>query len=80
MHHLHSVLSEDMDLNQPPSSPIPELRSSLNIKVIVRRKIACREIIVRKYGEEGYNTIVSSEDPLILLGLPNGEVCIFVLI
>lgn len=68
-----------MDLNRPPGDPVPELRSTLVFKIIVKTKIESREAIVSKFGEEGYATIIASPQPLILLGFVNNEVCIFVL-
>lgn len=77
-----------MDLNgppgtpvpDPPGTPVPELRSSILFKVIVKTKLECRAPLVSKFGEDGYETILASSEPLILLGLPSNMICIFVII
>lgn len=82
MHNLRSLLvgEEGMDLNRPPIQ-VPQMRSTMSFQVVVRRKVACRDTLVGKYGEEGYNAIISSEEPLILSGFLRGEVlAIFVLV
>lgn len=78
MHYLHFVLASFMDLNQLPT-PTPRF-SSLNFRFVIRKKVECRETLVRKFGEEGYNTIVASEEPLILLGFPREMVFVFILV
>jgi hypothetical protein len=78
MRYLHLVLVGSMDLNLFPY-PTPRF-SSLNFRFIVRKKVECRETLVRKYGEEGFNNIVASEEPLILLGFPREVVFVFILV
>lgn len=68
----------NIDLNESP--PYLNLRSTLSVKIIVKQKIASREILVRKFGEEGYNTILASPDPLMLYRCTMEEVCIFIMI
>lgn len=69
-----------MDLNENPNRAF-NVRSELTVKIIVRRKIANREVLIQKYGEEAYNTIVASPDALILYGdNPRGTLCIYVLV
>jgi hypothetical protein len=76
--YLHLVLVRFMDLNLFPY-PIPRF-SSLNFRFVIRKKVECREILVRKYGVEGFNNIVASEEPLILLGIPREVVFVFILV
>jgi hypothetical protein len=37
-------------------------------------------MLVRKYGEAGYDAAVTSPEPLILMGYPRGEVVVFVFV
>lgn len=68
----------NIDLNESP--PFLNLRSTLNIKVIVKQKLTSREVLVRKYGEDGFNTIIASPSPLIVYRCSMEEVCIFIMI
>ena len=52
-------LLDVMDLNLPLVGAL-SFRTSFNIKIVVRRKIACRDTLVRKYGEKGFATIYNS--------------------
>ena len=53
------------------------LRSDLSLKIIVREKIANREILVKKYGEEAFDKIIQSKEVLILFGNhPRETLCI----
>ena len=45
---------------------ILSLRSDLSLKIVVQEKIANREILVKKYGEEAFDKIVQSKEALIL--------------
>ena len=75
-------LLDVMDLNLPLVGAL-SFRTSFNIKIVVRRKITCRDTLVRKYGEEGFATIIASDSPLIISGYPSSHeegLCIFVII
>ena len=72
-----------MDLNILPS-PFPSLglRSSFDFRIVVKKKVAHRDLFVRKYGEATYATIVGSERPFIISGVPgrNGVMYIFIFV
>ena len=66
-----------MDLNRPPSDTF-DLPSTLDIKIICRKKTNCREVLVRKYGEERCNAILRSPDPIVLAAITRlGIIVIF---
>lgn len=71
-------MSVNIDLNQSP--PYLNLRSSVNIRIIVKKKLNCRQVLVEKYGEDAYNAIIGSPEPLILYRYASDEVCVFVLV
>jgi hypothetical protein len=78
MRYLYLVLVRFMDLNQPPT-PTPRF-SALNFRFVIRKKVECRQTLVRKFGEAGFNDIIASEEPLILLGFPRDMVFVFILV
>jgi hypothetical protein len=78
MCYLYLILVRFMDLNQPPA-PTPQF-STLNFRFVTRKKIECRQTLVRKFGEEGFNDIIASEEPLILLGFLRSMVFVFILV
>lgn len=59
-----------------------DLKSFVDFKVVVRKKVAHREFFVRKYGEATYMLIVGSEKPFIILGIPRRDaiLCIFIFV
>lgn len=78
-----------MDLNRPPSNPneldlnrLPNnlhyFPSFIDIKVVCRKKSHCREVLVRKYGEERYNVMLQTSEPVILSCFMNFKIIIFV--
>ena len=67
-----------MDLNRLSSS-VPDFPSSLDIRIATRRKVDCRNVLVRRYGEEGYNAMLSSPEPVILPTVTNFMIVVFVL-
>ena len=71
-------MNTNIDLNV--SVPFLNLRSTAHIKIIVKQKLACRDVLVQKFGEDGYNTIVASSEPLIMFKLMMEEVLVFVIV
>lgn len=63
LYYLYSILDR-MDLNLPPGS-LP-LQDFWTLKIVIRKKVDCREVLVRKYGEEEYARILASEKPLMV--------------
>lgn len=68
---------EGIDLNKPS---VPVMRSTLNIRIEVCKKTMNKELLVKKYGEAGYDIIVASQEPMMLMGYPRGETVVFVLV
>lgn len=54
-----------MDLNRVPSD-IPISFSLGDIRVACRTKSSFREMLIRKYGEEGFRHILASPEPFII--------------
>lgn len=54
-----------MDLNSTPTN-ISDFPVSLDIKIVTRKKVDCRDVLVRKYGEERYNAMISNPEPMVL--------------
>ncbi len=50
------------------------------MKIIVLKKLASREMLVQKFGEEGYNTIIASFEPLMLFRVTSGQIFIIIMI
>lgn len=71
-------MSVNIDLNQSP--PYLNLRSTVNIKIVVKKKENCRQVLVERYGEEAYNAIVASVEPLMLYHYASDHVCVFILV
>jgi formylmethanofuran dehydrogenase subunit A len=71
-------MNVNIDLNDSPS--FLNLRSTFCIKIIVKQKLTSREVLVRKFGEVGYTTIMASSEPLMLYRCTNEEMCIFIFI
>ena len=67
-----------MDLNQLPRDTF-DFPSNLEIRVICRKKVNCRDFLIRKYGEERYNAIVGSLDPLLLANVSRYVVIMYIL-
>jgi hypothetical protein len=67
-----------MDLNRPPSN-VSDFPSSLDIRIVTRKKVDCRNVLVRRYGQEGYNAMLNSPEPVILPTVTNFMIVIFVL-
>ena len=68
----------NIDLNQ--SQPFLNLRSAVSIKIIVKKKLSSRQVLVEKFGEEGYNAVIASPEPLMLYRCSTEDVCVFVLV
>ena len=71
-------MNVNIDLNQSP--PFLNLRSTVNIKLIVKKKLDTRQVLIEKFGEEGYNAIIASVEPLMLYRCTSEDVCIFILV
>lgn len=71
-------MDANVDLNRIP--PYLNLRSTLNIRVVVKTKLNCRQILIDKYGEDAYSAIIASPEPLILYRYSNDQVSIFVIV
>jgi len=68
----------NIDLNESP--PFLNLRSTLSVKIIVKQKLTSRQMLIDKFGENGFNEIIASPDPLMLYRCTSEEVDIFILI
>ena len=79
-----------MDLNIPSTSNVPELDlnrlpsvnefpSFIDIRMVCRKKVDCKDVLVRKYGEERYNDMLLIPEPVILSSLLNFKIIVFVL-
>jgi hypothetical protein len=67
-----------MDLNQPPRDT-SDFPSTLEIKIVCRKKANCRDLLVRKYGEERCNAILRNPQPLILAIVSRSVIIVFIL-
>jgi hypothetical protein len=86
--HFYFVLEEsrgffrsmpELDLNVLPSH-VPEFASSMDIRVVCKRKVDSREVLIRKYGEVGYNAMIQSLEPVILSHvMHSSKIILFVL-
>ena len=74
----HFVLDK-MDLNRPPAVELPISFSLGDIRFVTRSKTASREGLVRKYGEAGYNAILTSTEPFVFVTFHQSRVVIFIL-
>ncbi len=68
----------EMDLNALPDD-VPGFFSFLDIRVVCRKKADNREVLIRKYGERGYDAILHNEEPVILIHVSNTRIILFVL-
>ena len=68
-----------MDLNRSPNFSTFEFPCSLEIKIVCRRKVDCRDVLVRKYGEEQYHAILSNPEPMVVPTVTRFIVVVFVL-
>ena len=70
-----------MDSNRPSSSkPVIDLNrlprvnkfpSFVDIRIVCRRKVDCKDVLVRKYGEEKYTFMLLKPEPVILSTILN---------
>lgn len=67
-----------MDLNSTPTN-ISDFPVSLDIKIVTRKKVDCRDVLVRKYGEERYNAMISNPEPMVLPSFLYNMIIVFVL-
>jgi hypothetical protein len=67
----------ELDLNRLPS--VNEFPSFIDIRMVCRKKVDCRDVLIRKYGEERYNAMLLMPEPVILSSLLNFKIIIFVL-
>ena len=79
-----------MDLNIPSTSNVPELDlnrlpnvnefpSFIDIRMVCRKKVDCKDVLVKKYGEERYNDMLLIPEPVILSSVLNFKIIVFVL-
>ena len=78
MHHFCSILSA-MDLNRAPSD-LPISFSLGDIRFVCRTKLSCKEMLVRKYGEGGFENILSSPEPFLMPTTLVSRIVILVLV
>ncbi len=67
-----------MDLNRPPIE-LPLSFSLGDIRFVTRSKISVRDILVRRYGEVGYNGIIASTEPFNYVTFHQQRIVIFIL-
>jgi len=68
----------EMDLNNVP----PELPISFSLGdfcFVWRTKVMAREALIRRYEEIGYNAILASTEPFILVTHARSRIVIFIL-
>ena len=68
----------NIDLNESP--PFLNLRSTLSVKIIMKQKLTSRQMLIDKFGENGFNEIIASPELLMLYRCTSEEVSIFILI
>jgi hypothetical protein len=71
-----------MDLNSATSvAPGLNVNFTLrDIKFTIRTKISCRLTLIGKFGEEGYNHISNSNEPLLLAAVERNAIHIFIMV
>jgi hypothetical protein len=74
--HLETVT--DLDLNRIPNE-VPNFPSFADIKIVCKKKVDCRDVLVRKFGEERYNAMLQMQQPVMLSSVWNLRIIIFVL-
>ena len=67
-----------MDLNQPPTDT-SDFPASLEVKILCRKKVHCRDVLVRKFGEERCNAILCNPEPMILAYVQRYVIVVFIL-
>ena len=67
-----------MDLNQPPRDT-SDFPSTLEIKILCRKKVHCRDLLVRKFGEERCNAILRNPEPLLLANVQRYVIVVLLL-
>ena len=75
---ISTSMNVNIDLNQ--DQPFLNLRSALNIKIVVKKKLNLREVLVQKFGEDGFNAIIASPEPLMLYRTTIEDICVFILV
>ncbi len=68
-----------MDLNRPPN-PFSLSCTISGIRFVTRRKLDCREVLVQKYGEEWFESMIASEEPFLIPSITLGMIIIFILV
>jgi hypothetical protein len=71
-----------MDLNSATSS-MPELNLNFtlrDIKFTIRTKRSCRLTLIGHFGEEGYNHISNSNEPLLLAAIERSFIHIYIMV
>jgi hypothetical protein len=71
-----------MDLNSATSvAPGLNVNFTLrDIKFTIRTKRSCRLTLIGKFGEEGYNHISNSNEPLLLAAVERNAIHIFIMV
>lgn len=67
-----------MDLNQPPID-LPISFSLGDIRFVWRPKVLARDALVRRYGENGYQHVLTSTEPFIFVTFARARIVIFIL-
>ena len=68
----------NFDLNRLPIE-VQSFSSFADIRIVCQKKVYCRDALVRKFGEEKYNTMLELQQPVILSTVRNLRIVIFVL-
>jgi hypothetical protein len=68
-----------MDLNRPPLVDVPISFSLGDIRFVCRPKASAKDALIRRYGEGGYNAILSSVEPFIMASVTQFRIMIFIL-
>lgn len=74
--HIESVT--EFDLNRLPSE-VQNFPSFADIRIICKKKVDCRDVLIRKFGEERYNAMLEMQQPAIISSIRNLRIVIFVL-
>ena len=69
-----------MDLNRAPFVDFPVSFSLGDIHFVCRPKRSARDAVIQRYGERGYDAILASTDPFVMVSASQSRVIIFILI
>jgi hypothetical protein len=73
------VVLAGMDLNIPSFDDLPVSFSLGDIRFVTRPKVSARDAIVRRYGERGYDAVIASTEPFIMIAAAQSRIVILVL-